>query len=85
MSHDRVVARAPAAEKPIGVSRAGDANHQAAGREGWPLDGEATRRAERDDVLVQPEGRADEAEAVEEVDDAALHGLARYSVGSCPT
>ena len=74
---DRVVPGAPAAEEPVGVARARDADHQTPGREGRPFDGQLpSRGAERDDSLVGAERRTDEAQAVEEAEDAALHGVA---------
>src|SRR5207302_7065289 len=67
---DRVVPRAPAAEEPVGVARAGDAHHEAARRQRRSVDREAPRGAEGDESLVRAERRTDEPEALKQVENA---------------
>ena len=74
MGGDGVVRGAAAAEEPVGVRRAGDAHHQPPRREGHAVRRRDALRAERDEAFVGAERRPDEADALQQAQDATLHG-----------
>src|SRR5262249_12548926 len=70
---DRVVRVAAAAEEPLGVGGAGDAHHQPAWGERRAVGLHGASGPKRDDALVRPERRREEAGAVEEPEKPPLH------------
>ena len=79
MRGDRVVGRAAAAQEPVGVRGAGDAHHQAAGRQRRPVDRRGPPGPQRHDALVRAKSRPDEAGALEQAEESSFHARGRYT------
>ena len=71
---DRVVRGAPAAEEPVCVRGAGDADHQPPRRERRAVHLAHARRSDRDRELVRAERGAEQAPALCKSEQSPLHG-----------